>query len=163
MKRLSLFLLPVLLFFVVSCHNQSYGILSYQDKNIEAECTLNGEYKILVTKSGEKSSVSFIEPSSLSSVSFTYEGERVTARASDMEITLPKNELEGAVAVLSMFSLSEECLVSVSKGENGDIMEFDSEHGSYRLTMGENDMPKRIEIEAEGYQFDIIVESIMIK
>ena len=163
MKRLCLFLLPALLLLLSSCHSQEYGILKYQEKNIEAECTLNGEYKILVTKNGEKSSVSFIEPSSLSSISFTYEGERVTARASDMEITLPKNELEGAVAVLSMFSLSEECLVSVSNGENGDIMEFDSDLGNYKLTMGENDMPKRIEIQAERYEFDIIVDSIMIK
>lgn len=163
MKKLCLLLLPLLAFFTLSCHSQDYGILSYQEKSIEAECSLNGEYKILVTKDGEKCSVAFLEPTSLSTVSFTYENDKIVARAGEMEMPLNKEELDGVMAILNMFSLNEECLAYAGSGENGEVLEFISELGSYRLTMGENDVPKRIEITSESYEFDIAIEAMKLK
>ncbi len=162
MKKLCLLLLPLLAFFMLSCHKQSYGILSYQEKNIEAECTLNGEYKIIVTKVGEKSSVKFKEPSSLALFSFTEENGRIIASAGELSLPISREELDGVCAILSMFSLSEECLVYAGSSDNGEVMEFSSETGNYKLTMGENDVPKRIEITSPGFEFDILVDTIKL-
>lgn len=163
MKKLCLCFILLFTLCFLSCGKQSYGILSYQEKNIEAECTLNGEYKILIKKDGAKRSVSFLEPSSLCSVCFVYENDKIIGRAGEMEIPLNKESLDGVMAILGVFSLSEECLTYASGSGEGDVLEFVNELGSYRLTIGKNDLPKRIVIESSHYDYDILVDAISIK
>lgn len=162
MKRLSIILLPIILLSLFSCRGQKYDILSYQEKEIEASCTLNGEYKIKVTKKDGASSVSFIEPPSLSHFSFTLKDERLVARADDLEIPLSGESAQGVYALLSMFSLSEECLVRAGTEEGVEIFEFSSDEGEYKLTMGEAGVPKRIEISSENFFFDIVVDAVKL-
>ena len=162
MKKLFLVLTFILIFSLAGCRGQSYGILSYQEKNIEAQCTLNGEYKILVTKTEKKSSVCFLEPSSLAHFSFTLSENGLTAKADDMEIPLNGDSASGVSALLSMFSLSEECLVRASQENGGDVFEFSSDRGEYRLTMGEAGVPKRIEISNTDFSFDIVVDAVKL-
>ena len=162
MKKLAF--LPILLCLLLfsGCHGQRYGILSYQEKEIYAECVLNGEYKIAVSqKSGEKS-VSFLEPSELSSISFIEKDGKITACAKDVEIPFESGDLKGISALLSMFSLSEEALTYAGTGGDGEILEFSYASGEYILTMNDIGLPKRIQIYSESFNYDILVNFVKL-
>lgn len=162
MKRLVFILLPILILSLFSCQEQKYDILSYQEKEIEADCTLNDEYKIKVTKKDGVSTVSFAEPHSLSYFSFTLKNGEITAKASDLEIPLNNERYQGAYALLSMFSLSDECLVYAGTNGETEVFEFSSDTGEYKLTMGEAGVPKTIEIFGDCFSFDIVIDAIKL-
>lgn len=162
MKKIAILLTLLCLLPLSSCHGQRYGILSYQEKEIYAECLLNGEYKIAITKKEDERSVAFLEPSALSSVCFTEKNGKIIGRASDVEIPFDEGDLSGVLALLSMFSLDEESLVSATSVNESACMEFTSAHGNYRVTLGKNELPKHIEISSDSYQFDIVIEAIKL-
>lgn len=162
MKKLAFLPILLCLLMLPGCHGQSYGILSYQEKEIYAECVLNGEYKIAVNKGNDQKTVSFLEPSELSSVSFIEKDGKITACAKNVEIPFESSDLEGVSAILSMFSLDEKCLVSATSTGDSACMEFTSAHGSYKITIGKNDLPKHIEILSDSYEFDIVIEAIRL-
>ena len=161
-KRLFLCFFCLALLFLCSCQNQSYGILKYQDKKISAECTLNGEYKILIEKDGDKRRISFISPSALTHVSFEINGESVVGRAGELEISLENEDVRGIFALSSIFSLGEEYLsAAVSEGERA-YLEFSTEYGIYRLTLGKNDLPSTVQIYSEDYRYEVSIDAITI-
>ncbi len=163
MKKLLLvaFLCAIILF-SCSCRSQKYGILSYQDKKIDAECTLNGQYKISIKKDGDLRKIQFLEPQSLSYISFEIEGESAKGRAGELEIPLDSASVRGIFALSNVFSISEECLSSaVSVGEDASL-EFDTEYGRYKLTLGKNELPRRVQIHSPDYRYDITIDAIMI-
>ena len=162
MKKLVFILLPVIFLMLFSCQGQKYDILSYQEKEIEADCTLNGEYKIKVSKKDGVSSVSFAEPLSLSYFSFTLKDGEIKARAHDLEIPLNNESYQGVYALLSMFSLSDECLVYAGTNGESEVFEFSSNTGEYKLTMGEAGVPKTIEITGGSFSFDITIDAIKL-
>lgn len=162
MKRLSSLLLLFVVFTLCSCFKQEYGILSYQDSDIYAQCLLNGEYKIAVSKKGEEKSVSFLSPEELSSVSFTEKNGELIGRAGEVEIPFEGENLSGVCAILSMFSLEESSLVSATPDKSSACMEFNNDLGTYKITIGENDLPKMIEISSDSYEFDIVIEAIRL-
>ena len=163
MKKIILFVPLIFCLFLSSCQRGSYGILSYQEKNIEAECTLNGEYKILVTKEKGAGSIRFLEPSELSSISFLISGEEIIAKSEDVEIPLAKENAYGTLAIFNMFSLSEGELYSAKQEGEYSKMEFLNDYGLYQLTLGKNSMPKAIKIVSSDYTFDISIDAILLK
>ena len=162
MKKLAVLLTILCLLPLSACHRQRYGILSYQQKDIYAECLLNDEYKIAVTQTKSEKSVSFLEPSSLSSISFRQEEEKIIGRAGEVEIPFENMNLDGICAILSIFSLDESNLGSVTGTSEATCMEFTSSLGTYKVTLGKNELPKRIEILSEEYEFDIVIEAIRL-
>ena len=162
MKKLAILLTILCLLPLSACHRQRYGILSYQEKEIYAECLLNGEYKIAVSQTKTEKSVSFLEPTSLSSVSFRQEGESIIGRAGEIEIPFENMDLDGICAILSIFSLDEANLGYVTSTSDATCMEFTSALGTYKVTLGKNELPKRIEILSEEYEFDIVIEAIKL-
>ena len=162
MKRLVAIFLLIFSLALTSCHGQSYGILSYQDSDIYAECILNGEYKIAVSKSEGERSVRFLSPESLASVSFVEADGKIVGYAGEIEIPFDSEKLSGVLAIISMFSLEESSLVSAVGDKSSACMEFNNSLGSYKITIGENDLPKRIEILSEEYEFDIVIEAIKL-
>ena len=56
MKKLAL-ILAFFLLFITGCTEQSYDILSYQEKNLEALCVINEKYTARLVKSGDKRSL----------------------------------------------------------------------------------------------------------
>lgn len=162
MKRLYLCLLLLCLLPLSSCHGQRYGILSYQENEIYAECILNGEYKIAITKKENEKAVSFLEPSSLSTVSFTESNGEVVGCAGEIEIPFAEGDIDGVLAILSMFSLDEETLVLATSVNEEACMEFLNTFGRYKVTLGKNDLPRHIEISSASYAFDIAIEAIRI-
>ena len=154
MKRLYLCLLLLCLLPLSSCHGQRYGILSYQENEIYAECILNGEYKIAITKKENEKAVS--------TVSFTESNGEVVGRAGEIEIPFAEGDIDGVLAILSMFSLDEETLVLATSVNEEACMEFLNTFGRYKVTLGKNDLPRHIEISSASYAFDIAIEAIRI-
>ena len=152
MKKLLLLLsFCLLILLLCSCHGQSYDILKYQDKKISAECTLNGEYKISIKKEGDVREICFLEPPSLKYISFEINGEGVIGRAGELEIPLDEGNVRGICALSSVFSLSEECLLTAAVQGEGACLEFETEYGTYKLTLGKNDLLSLLdEQKAEG-------------
>ena len=145
-----------------SCRVQNYGILSYQEKAIDAECTLNGEYKISIRKHGSEKKICFSEPSALSHISFEIVGENVTARAGEVEIQLEPETVRGILALSNVFSLNEGALSTAGALGERSNMEFQTEYGTYTLTLGKNGLPSRVQIYSAHYRYDISVDAIKL-
>lgn len=163
MKKLLLsFIACLTIFLFCSCQSQGYGILKYQDKKISAECTLNGEYKILIEKSGEKRKISFLSPPALTHISFEIDKEGVVGQAGELEIPLENESVRGIFALSNIFSLSEECLTTAASEGGGAYMEFSTDYGTYRLTLGKNELPSAVQIYSTEYRYDITVDAITV-
>ena len=145
-----------------SCGARSFGILSYQEKSIRAECTLNEEFKIEIIKENGGGRVSFLEPSELSYISFSINENYVTAKSGDVEITLENEQSTGILAIFNIFSLDEAELCTAKSENELTLMEFSNEYGIYTLTLGKNSLPKRVKIASSTYTFDISVDAISL-
>ena len=145
-----------------SCHSQSYGILKYQDKKINAECTLNGEYRISIKKDGEKREICFLEPTSLAHISFAIDGEIIVGHAGEVEIPFEAGSVRGLLALSNIFSLSEDSLSVATSNGDVAIMEFSTEYGTYSLTFGKNDLPSSVKIYSDDYRYDISIDAISL-
>lgn len=162
MKRLAFFLVLLCTLCFFGCQGQNYDILSYQNKNISAICTLNDEYKIKVERKNDLSSVSFLEPKELKSVIFTLKNDELSALAGEVNIPLSKENADGIYAILNMFSLDTATVKTAKDDGEFDVLEFDTEIGLYTLLMGENNLPSKIIISGDGYFFEILIDEISL-
>ena len=145
-----------------ACGTRSFGILPYQNKEIRAECTLNDQYKIEITKENGGGRVSFLEPTELSYISFLINENYVTAKSGDVEITLENEQSTGILAIFNIFSLDEAELCTAKSENELTLMEFSNEYGIYTLTLGKNSLPKHVKISSPAYTFDISVDAISL-
>ena len=164
MKKLVIFfMLFVFGTALCACHNQKYDILAYQEKQIYAECTLNNEYKIKIAKEKELTRVGFLEPSSLCSIEFLISENGVTGKSGELEISLDKENAGGILAIGMVFSLSEGDLTCAKAQGDESYMEFTNELGTYKLLLGENNLPKSVEIVSSAFLLDITFDVILLK
>ena len=150
-------IIPILLIVLCACTRQEYGILPYQQKNIEATLNVNEEFKIKLTKT-EKTSLEILEPEGLKGMSFILEENGILARNGDTEIMLDKKKLDGIYAIGQIFSLNE---ASLTTAENNQFS-FEQNDTHYKLTLGKNDLPKEIEISSNSFYYEITVEAIRL-
>lgn len=162
-KFITFFMLFVFGLSLCACHNQKYDILSYQEKEIYAECTLNGEYKIKISKQNSTTCVGFLAPSSLSSIEFIITENGITGKSGELEIPLEKATASGICAVGMVFSLSEGDLTCAKSQGKESYMEFSNEYGTYKLLLGENNLPKSVEIVSSAFLLDINFDAILLK
>ncbi|MBQ7907009.1 MAG: hypothetical protein IJ309_03440 [Clostridia bacterium] len=162
MKRLILILL-VLVFVLSSCDRPTYGILEYQDRNIEAQCQINEKFKCILEKKEGELTLKILEPTELNTVSFVINDNGALAISKDIKIPLEKESIDGIYALVTVLCLNETELSSAREGENGDaVLTFLNERGQYTLQIGKNQMPKSAEITGDGYHYKITFESIKV-
>ncbi|MBO5313355.1 MAG: hypothetical protein J6B29_05250 [Clostridia bacterium] len=161
MKRLIL-LTVLLIVAVTGCDRRDYGILSYQGKKIEAECIVNGEFKLLLTKNGDDSALVIKEPTEIEGIKLEMVQGELYAHIGDIKMKMDKSSLSGICAILNMLSLSEASMTSAKGQGKESIMCFENDYGTYRLVVGENTMPKSVKIYSESYAYDIVISSIKI-
>ena len=160
MKRLFP-IFAALIFLFCSCQ-QSYGILEYQNKEIVAECRINGEYLVRLEKDREGCTLTVLEPEIAKGISFEV-GERVVARASGVEIEIDKGSLGGICAISAVFSQSEDCMTSAKEKGEGSVLTFENEGATYQITLGKNNLPKYAKILSESYEYEIEFCTIELK
>ena len=159
MKRLFFILLFFGVLLLCAC-GREYGILDYQSKDISAECLINGEYRVKIEKKGDSCHVELKEPRTAEGISFDITKDGVIARAGNVEITIERQHLSGICAIGSIFSQSEECLSSAVQEGGGSVLTFQNEGCTYKITMGEHSVPKRVCIFSESFEYDIEICSI---
>lgn len=158
MKKL--ILISLLLVFLFASCKQEYDILSYQENTIEANCTVNDKYRIIITKNAERSSLRVLEPESMEGICFEVENGNAYAIKDEMRISVSKKSLEGICAILNSFSLDEESITTVKQN---NVISFDTEYGLYSVTYGENNLPYHFSIISDTYEYEITVNSLKIQ
>ena len=158
MKRLILIFL-LLAFLFASC-KQEYNILSYQESNIEADCTINDKYRVMITKNPECLSLRVLEPQSMVGISFELKNESAYAIKDEMKISVSKECLAGICAILNSFSLDEESITTVTQN---NVVSYDTDYGLYSVTYGENNLPYHFSIISDTYEYEITVNSLKIQ
>ena len=164
MKRL---LLPLILILTLTlalcgCVKEKYGILSYQDENITAECIVNEKYSVTVKKLGENVTLTINEPLDIRGIVFEKQGEALFARSGEMTLPLEREEAQGIYALCDMFSLKEECLVRTHQSGTQPIFEFEETGVRFTVLLGRNNMPNKITIEGESISYTIEVVAISV-
>ncbi|MBO5261796.1 MAG: hypothetical protein J6B45_02000 [Clostridia bacterium] len=161
MKRLFLILLFFSAFLLFSCRAE-YGILDYQEKDIVAECMVNGKYKVEIQKTQNMRKVTVLEPQNARGISFEI-GERAYALYGETKIEIEKAHLDGICALAEIFSQSEECLTTAKEQGGGSVLTFQNDTCVYKITFGEHSLPKHIYILSEGFEYNIDILSIDLK
>ncbi len=154
MKKL--ILIFVFCIFLCSC-KQEYNILSYQENDIVANCTVNGKYNVNIIKCSEFLCLEVLSPDNLDGIKFELKGNEAYAIKDEIKIPIRRDSLKGICALLNSFSLSESAITTVS---TDNIISFDTDYGIYTVTYGENNLPQRIAINGDTYEYSIIVNSI---
>ena len=149
MKRFFALLISLLALLSAGCGEKEYGILDYQDKNIEAECLVNGKYKIVLKKENGLSTLTVKEPKEISGITFDITSEGIVAKSGETKIQLGKGEIRGIEALCQIFSQNEECLKRADKSGENSVFTFERERCVYVITVGENALPKRVKITSE--------------
>lgn len=161
MKRLFFILLFFGALLLCSCQEE-YGILDYQDREIVAECIINSEYRVELKKEQEKCTITVLEPIESKGISFEI-GESAYATAGDTKIEMDKSSLKGVCAVADIFSQSEECLTGAADSGGGSVLTFQKEACMYQITIGANNLPKRVKILSESFEYDIEICTMELK
>ena len=144
--------------FLCACGRQE-KILEYQERDITANCIINGKYGVLLEKRGGEVTITVTEPDYARGITFVL-GEGVTASVGETEIHLDKETVKGICAIGETFSQSEECLIGASSGEEGSVLTFQREGCLYRLTLGKNSLPKQVYISSESFEYNMEIASI---
>lgn len=150
-------IIPLILLFFCACTNQSYGILPYQEKDIEAEINVNNEFKIRLIKK-DNITLEIIEPVTLKEISFTVEENGILAKDGNVEIMLDKDKLDGIYAISRIFSLDEACLTTAENSQ----FSFEQNNAHYVVMLGKNDLPQSIRITSNSFFYQITIEGINI-
>ncbi|MBQ2809835.1 MAG: hypothetical protein IJF11_02970 [Clostridia bacterium] len=157
MKRL--FPLIAILMLLCAC-TPSYDILSYQDSYIRAECQINDEFLVTITKDGGIRELVVTKPEELCGIAFRGEGEAWVMELNEVEIPTSASSLDGICALCSIFDLSESA-ITTAKDESGDgIVSFDMERGLYVVTYNKMALPERVKITSADFSYDVRILSI---
>ena len=89
-------------------------------------------------------------------MTFIIENENIIAKNGETEITLDKEKLKGIYALSRIFSLEEKNLTTAENNQ----FSFEQEKVHYVLTLGKNNLPKKVEISSPHFQYEITVEGI---
>ena len=161
MRRVAILLL-LLAVMLCGCAKREYGILEYQDKDVEAECIVNEKYRVKITKTDEKSTVTVLEPKSAEGISFEIFGDCVALSSGEMTIRADKSSLGGVCALGSIFSQREDALTSAKEEGEGSVLTFCDGGTTFVFTMGEGSLPKRVKITGDGYEYTVEICSIKL-
>ena len=159
MKKIFLALTLILLALICSC-KQDYGILDYQNKDIRAECKINGKYKTEITKIGNTCKIKVLEPDEAQGIEFEITEDTACVSYGELKIELDKEKLRGVCAVASIFSQREEYLTGAWNEEKKSVLTFEQNGTHFQITLGENSTPKRVKILNEGFEYDIEIYTI---
>lgn len=157
MKRL-FFILLLLAFLFCSCAKEQ-NILSYQESNIIANCTINDKFNVNITKSEVALGLEVLAPTTLCGIMFEINKDGAYAIKNETKIPLDKDSLKGICALLNSFSLSEDAMTTVSLN---NVISFDTDYGIYTVTYGENNLPQSITIIGDTYEYSILVNTIKL-
>ena len=155
MKRI-LLILVLLALFLASCGSE-YDILSYQEKEITAECIVNEKFDLEIKKVGGSVRISVISPEKLKGTVFEITEKSSFVVKNELKIPLNNDDICGIYALSQIFSLSEEAITTAT--QNG-VISFDTDHGLYTVTYGENNLPYQIEISGDSFSYFVEVKSI---
>lgn len=161
MKKLIVSVLLLSLIFVCGC-GREYGILDYQSKDISAECIVNKKYRVVIEKAEEKTKLTVKEPKEAMGISFEIGSEEIYAISGEAKIKMDKENLKGICALGSIFSQSEECLISATESGKESIFTFVENECSYQLTIGENSIPKNVKITSKSFEYDVEICSVRL-
>lgn len=162
MKKTVLLLL-LLCVILVGCDKREYGIMSYQNKNISARCTVNGEYEITLEQEKGICRLSVTKPERLKGISFELGTDYAKAVYKGAEITVSREHLGGICAISNIFALKEESLTDAMKKGAESVLSFKNIYGTYQVTLGKNSMPQEIIIQSPSYIYEIRVDAIEIR
>ena len=164
MKRMIFILLLAAFLVLTSCAQaRDYGILEYQDKSIEAECLINGEFLCILKKDKEEISLKILEPSALSEISFVRRADELYAQSGDIKIPVKKEQIDGIYAVISLFDLKEEELTGATDEDGAAVLSFLNDQGKYVLRIGKNNALQSAQITGDGYRYEILFQGVKIQ
>ena len=148
----------LILVFLCSC-KQDYNILSYQDNDIIASCTVNGKYDLTVSKMQDKVSIEVLKPENMKGITFEFENESSYAIKDEMKIPINNENIKGIYALSRIFSLDENGISTV--GTN-NVITFNCNDAIYTVTYGENELPTHIEVSGESFEYSVDIKSIRL-
>lgn len=162
MKRIAAIFVLLCAVFLWGCEKREYGILDYQNNNIEAECIVNGKYKVVLKKEENSSTITVKEPKEAENIFFEITDDRIFAISGETKIELNREELKGVCALAEIFSQSEECLTQASEKGKESVLTFETNQCIYVITLGENSVPKNVKITSENFQYDVEICSVKL-
>ena len=157
MKRI-LFILALVALLFMSCGNE-YDILSYQEKEITAECKVNEKFDLEIKKTGGCVRICVLSPENLGGTVFEISKESSFVIKDELKIPLDNENIRGIYALSQIFSLSEEAITTAT--QNG-VISFDTDHGLYTVTYGENNLPELITISGDDFEYSVKINAISL-
>ena len=157
MKKL--LLIPLLIVVCLLSCKREYSILEYQNNNIEASCTVNDKYSVIITKTDDLKILEVRSPDTLKGISFEIRGNKAYAIKDEIEIPVSTDSLRGICALLNLFSLNESEITSVSEN---NVITYKNDYGVYTVTYGENNLPQKITLVGDTFEYDITVNTIKL-
>jgi len=122
MKK-AFFVFTVLISLVfVSCAEEKYHILPFENKDAVIECAVNDKFDAVIKKQNGALYLSILAPEEIKGVSFEFSpcGDKMIS--GDISMPVSRNELRGIYAIASVLELKEEAMTSVaSKDGVGEI------------------------------------------
>ena len=99
-------------------------------------------------------------PDNIAGVSFEIKGNEAYVIKDEIKIPIGVSEIKGIYSLVNMFSLNEE---SITTATGNGVITFDTEHGIYTVTYGENNLPQHMEIDGDGFAYSVEIVTIRLK
>ena len=163
MKRFFALFLILISVFSFSCQKEIYGVLPFENRNVYAECTVNGKFRIIIEKTGNDRYLRVLSPTELSGMEFFFSETESYVISGNMKIPTDRKQLDGIYALASLFHINEAMLTSaVSENGKGNLT-FQSEDCEYTLVFNNNGELITALICGDGYEYNVIISSLKIE
>ena len=156
MKRLLIILGFALI--LLSCAPKG-DILDYQNGSVIAECIINDKYSANIIKKEDFRALELTD-GALSGISFVRDNGAWSARIDEIEIPIDESDLNGIVALTSIFDLSESAITTAEVDGGAGVICFDMNGTSYTVTYNEQSLPEHITINGDGFSLELKIISI---
>ncbi|MBQ8163651.1 MAG: hypothetical protein IJZ93_04730 [Clostridia bacterium] len=159
------FFLLLFIFIILTSCAPSHELLYYQEKSVRAECTLNGEYGIVIEKTDGLKRVVITSPSELAGTSFEILNEECYIKSADgIKMSIERSNISGICALVNIFSLNEENMIKSEPSENSSAVYTFLENGiAYEVTYNKNSLPSFIHITSNDFKYDIEINAIELE
>ncbi|MBQ9743729.1 MAG: hypothetical protein IJW19_01240 [Clostridia bacterium] len=163
MKRFFALFLIFISLFSISCKKETYNILPFENRNVYAECTVNGKFRIIIEKIGNDRYLRVLSPTELSGVEFFFSETESYVISGDIKIPTDRKQLDGIYALSSLFNINEAMLTSaVSENGKGNLT-FQNEGCEYTLIFNNKGELSNALICGDGYEYNVVISLLKIE
>jgi len=146
----------------VGC-NEKYGIIPFENKDVIAECCVNGRFDVIITKEGEATTIEVASPEEIGGLTFHFSKGESYVISGDVKIPITKSTYKGIYAIAFIFNIREDMALSATSQDGNGTVDFSCQMGEYSFIYDSKGYLYKVHIKSPDYEYEIDIKGMKIQ